>query len=184
MLIPDVILRRIPFLDIWQIYSHLPLCVCTMKIQYIHSSSPFQKIKPHRNPRINSSWTKGLHQTSFYRHRSNIGYYYAYTTCQLQGQTSQIKGTSKEQSKVDDPGTPIVISGTKKGTVAGAVALNIGTSIGSGILALPQKTSPAGLLPSSISLTLCWGFLLIEALLLVEINVRRKIEWTMRMNWK
>lgn len=28
-----------------------------------------------------------------------------------------------------------------------------------------------GLLPSSISLTLCWGFLLIEALLLVEINV-------------
>lgn len=31
----------------------------------------------------------------------------------------------------------------KKGTVAGAVALIIGTSIGSGILALPQKTSPA-----------------------------------------
>lgn len=28
-----------------------------------------------------------------------------------------------------------------------------------------------GLLPSSISLTLCWGFLLIEAFLLVEINV-------------
>ncbi|XP_059628307.1 uncharacterized protein LOC132271063 isoform X2 [Cornus florida] len=59
----------------------------------------------------------------------------------------------------------------KKGTVAGAVALIIGTSIGSGILALPQKTSPAGLLPSSISLTICWAFLLIEALLLVEINV-------------
>lgn len=31
----------------------------------------------------------------------------------------------------------------KKGTVAGAVALIIGTSIGSGILALPQKASPA-----------------------------------------
>lgn len=29
-----------------------------------------------------------------------------------------------------------------------------------------------GLLPSSVSLTLCWAFLLIEALLLVEINVR------------
>lgn len=27
------------------------------------------------------------------------------------------------------------------------------------------------MLPSSVSLTLCWGFLLIEALLLVEINV-------------
>ncbi|KAL0382649.1 UNVERIFIED_CONTAM: hypothetical protein Scaly_0552200 [Sesamum calycinum] len=45
----------------------------------------------------------------------------------------------------------------KKGSVAGAVALIVGTSI--------------GLLPSSISLTMCWAFLLIEALLLVEINV-------------
>ncbi|KAL7148326.1 hypothetical protein ABFS83_06G171000 [Erythranthe nasuta] len=60
---------------------------------------------------------------------------------------------------------------SKKGTIAGAVALIIGTSIGSGILALPQKTSPAGLLPSSISMTMCWAFLLVEALLLVEINV-------------
>ncbi|KAM3287945.1 tyrosine-specific transport system [Capsicum chacoense] len=59
----------------------------------------------------------------------------------------------------------------KKGTVAGAVALIIGTSIGSGILALPQKTSLAGLIPSSIAMTMCWAFLLIEALLLVEINV-------------
>ncbi|XP_027772193.1 uncharacterized protein LOC107017875 isoform X2 [Solanum pennellii] len=59
----------------------------------------------------------------------------------------------------------------KKGTVAGAVALIIGTSIGSGILALPQKTSPAGIIPSSIALTMCWAFLLIEALVLVEINV-------------
>lgn len=31
----------------------------------------------------------------------------------------------------------------KKGTISGAVALIIGTSIGSGILALPQKASPA-----------------------------------------
>ncbi|KAG8390643.1 hypothetical protein BUALT_Bualt01G0105000 [Buddleja alternifolia] len=59
----------------------------------------------------------------------------------------------------------------KKGSIGGAVALIIGTSIGSGILALPKKTSPAGLLPSSISMTMCWAFLLIEALLLVEINV-------------
>ncbi|RVW84263.1 Tyrosine-specific transport protein [Vitis vinifera] len=64
----------------------------------------------------------------------------------------------------------------EKGTISGAVALIIGTSIGSGILALPQKAAPAGLVPSSISVIVCWGFLLIEALLLVEINVglRRK----------
>nr|GMC77253.1 Tyrosine-specific transport protein [Ipomoea batatas] len=59
----------------------------------------------------------------------------------------------------------------KQGTVAGAVALIVGTSIGSGILALPKKTSPAGLVPSSVAMTMCWAFLLIEALILVEVNV-------------
>ncbi|XP_057427869.1 uncharacterized protein LOC130721146 isoform X2 [Lotus japonicus] len=59
----------------------------------------------------------------------------------------------------------------KKGTIAGAAALVIGTSIGSGILALPQKASPAGFIPSSTSVIVCWIFLLIEAFLLVEINV-------------
>ncbi|WCJ19336.1 Tryptophan/tyrosine permease [Euphorbia peplus] len=64
----------------------------------------------------------------------------------------------------------------KKGSVAGAVALIIGTSIGSGILTLPSKASPAGIIPSSVAMIVCWGFLLIEALLLIEINVglRRK----------
>ncbi|KAK1396429.1 Tyrosine-specific transport protein [Heracleum sosnowskyi] len=60
---------------------------------------------------------------------------------------------------------------SKKGTIAGAVALIIGTSIGSGILTLPKKTSLAGIIPSTISITVCWAFLLIEALLLVEVNV-------------
>ncbi|CAK9313443.1 unnamed protein product [Citrullus colocynthis] len=70
-----------------------------------------------------------------------------------------------------------VTSSEKKGTVAGAMAFIIGTSIGSGILAIPEKVSPAGFFPSSISIILCWGFLLVEALLLVEISVvlwRRK----------
>lgn len=40
----------------------------------------------------------------------------------------------------------------KKGTIAGAVALVIGTSIGSGILALPEKASPA-VLPLFFSLS-------------------------------
>ncbi|CAH1438433.1 unnamed protein product [Lactuca virosa] len=150
-----------------------------MKIQYIPSSSYLHQIKPnlHKNPKTNPSWTSRFHQTRnstpFCSYRSNTSYYYAYTTCQLQGEDSQFKRISKKQSKGDDPSPslPITVSGRKKGSVAGAVALIIGTSIGSGILALPQKTSPAGLIPSSISLSLCWGFLLIEALLLVEINV-------------
>ncbi|KAK9061254.1 hypothetical protein SSX86_018434 [Deinandra increscens subsp. villosa] len=162
--------------DIWQTSTsiHTFHSVCIMKIQYIPSSSTFPQIKPHRNPRINSSsWTNGFHLTPFYRHRSNIyvcnSAVHVYISSQLQGENSQLKRTSsKKQSKLEDP---IAISGTKKGTIAGAVALIVGTSIGSGILALPQKTSPAGLVPSSVSLILCWGFLLIEALLLVEINV-------------
>lgn len=44
----------------------------------------------------------------------------------------------------------------KKGTIAGAVALVIGTSIGSGILALPEKASPAVL--SYLSLLLFVSF--------------------------
>ncbi|XP_076895773.1 uncharacterized protein LOC143548527 [Bidens hawaiensis] len=133
-----------------------------MKILYIPSSSSFHQTKPIIN---------GFHQTPVYRHRFNSYCCYAYTTpatCQLQGENSILKKQSKVAA---DAITPAAISGTKKGTVSGAVALIVGTSIGSGILALPHKTSPAGLLPSSISLTLCWGFLLIEALLLVEINV-------------
>ncbi|PWA90569.1 tryptophan/tyrosine permease [Artemisia annua] len=143
-----------------------------MKIQYIPSSSCFHQTRPCITK---SSWTKVLHQTRnstpIFLNRSYYYYGYTYTTCNLQGDGSQLKRTFKKLNKGDDLSAEIVVSGTKKGTVAGAVALIIGTSIGSGILALPMKTSPAGLLPSSISLTLCWGFLLIEALLLVEINV-------------
>ncbi|TYH90083.1 hypothetical protein ES332_A13G026000v1 [Gossypium tomentosum] len=72
---------------------------------------------------------------------------------------------------VTKEGESVINEAGKKGTIAGAVALIVGTSIGSGILALPQKASPAGVVPSSISLVVCWAFLLIEALLLIEINV-------------
>lgn len=43
-----------------------------------------------------------------------------------------------------------VTSSEKKGTVAGAMAFIIGTSIGSGILAIPEKASPAVTLYSSL----------------------------------
>uniref|UniRef100_A0A0E0KBE8 Tyrosine-specific transport protein n=1 Tax=Oryza punctata TaxID=4537 RepID=A0A0E0KBE8_ORYPU len=66
--------------------------------------------------------------------------------------------------------------GAKRGSVLGAAALVVGTSIGSGILAVPQRTAPAGFIPSAACMVTCWAFLVIEALLLVEINVhlRRK----------
>ncbi|XP_022133500.1 uncharacterized protein LOC111006064 isoform X2 [Momordica charantia] len=77
----------------------------------------------------------------------------------------------KEESLQSREELQPVRASEKKGTVAGAMALVIGTSIGSGILALPEKASPAGFFPSSITIILCWGFLLLEALLLIEINV-------------
>ncbi|OEL13658.1 hypothetical protein BAE44_0025324 [Dichanthelium oligosanthes] len=59
----------------------------------------------------------------------------------------------------------------RRGSVAGAVALIIGTSIGSGILAVPQRTAPAGFIPSAACMVTCWVFLVAEALLIAEINV-------------
>ncbi|KAF7049687.1 hypothetical protein CFC21_058181 [Triticum aestivum] len=66
--------------------------------------------------------------------------------------------------------------GANRGSVAGAVALIVGTSIGSGILAVPQSTAPAGFVPSAVCMVVCWAFLVAEALLIAEINVhlRRK----------
>ncbi|KAK3005136.1 hypothetical protein RJ639_015673 [Escallonia herrerae] len=101
--------------------------------------------------------------------------YHAHIYCQLQNERSPQRSrkvylTRGEKCLAVLKKEPIKVS-KKKGTIAGAVALIIGTSIGSGILALPKETTPAGLLPSSISLIICWAFLLIEELLLVEINV-------------
>ena len=50
--------------------------------------------------------------------------------------------TKEEENLIQVEQEPVKGAG-KKGTIAGAVALIIGTSIGSGILALPQKASPA-----------------------------------------
>ncbi|CAN6307253.1 unnamed protein product [Urochloa humidicola] len=61
--------------------------------------------------------------------------------------------------------------GARRGSVAGAVALIVGTSIGSGIRAVPQSTAPAGFIPSAACMVTCWAFLVAEALLIAEINV-------------
>ena len=57
------------------------------------------------------------------------------------------------------------------GTVMGAVALITGSTVGAGILALPQTIAPAGIGPSSAVLVACWTLLVCEALLLAEVNV-------------
>ena len=51
---------------------------------------------------------------------------------------------SEEEEEDDDDGSSIsqVSTGKRRGSILGAVPLIVGTSIGSGILALPHKTSP------------------------------------------
>ncbi|KAI5062179.1 hypothetical protein GOP47_0023219 [Adiantum capillus-veneris] len=58
-----------------------------------------------------------------------------------------------------------------QGTLQGAMALIIGTSVGAGILALPARTMDVGFVPTLTSMGLSWCFLVLEALLLAEVNV-------------
>ncbi|CAL5365623.1 unnamed protein product [Camellia sinensis] len=129
----------------------------------------------HRDPEISSSWTITHQQSITLSFKSTISYSacaYCYLQRKIPSNSWKLSvsttKTKKCLAKFRDKSTNL---SDKKGTIPGAVALIIGTTIGSGILALPQKTSPAGLLPSSITMITCWAFLLIEASLLVEINV-------------
>jgi amino acid permease len=47
------------------------------------------------------------------------------------------------------------------GTVAGAALLIAGTTVGAGILALPEVTAAAGFVPSVATLTTCCAFSII-----------------------
>lgn len=53
----------------------------------------------------------------------------------------------------------------------GGVLLVSGTAIGAGMLALPVITSYAGFFPSIVALTLCWLFMYITAVLILEVNL-------------
>ncbi|KAK9283148.1 hypothetical protein L1049_011379 [Liquidambar formosana] len=90
-----------------------------------------------------------------------ISTYYACSQRRLQEKVrwpaGKVYATKENESGAQLKEKPIKVS-KEKGTIAGAVALIIGTSIGTGILALPKKASPAGLLPSSISIHNMLGF--------------------------
>jgi amino acid permease len=59
----------------------------------------------------------------------------------------------------------------KQGTLFGAIALIVGSTIGAGILALPSVTAPAGIGPTSAALIAGWAILTLEALSLAEVNI-------------
>jgi len=57
------------------------------------------------------------------------------------------------------------------GSVLGAIALITGSTVGAGMLALPAATAGGGFVPSSGVMTITWGFLILEALLIAEVNL-------------
>lgn len=57
------------------------------------------------------------------------------------------------------------------GTLFGAIALITGSTVGAGMLALPEVTAPAGFVPTAVGLTATWALLTAEALLMAEVNL-------------
>jgi tyrosine-specific transport protein len=53
----------------------------------------------------------------------------------------------------------------------GAILLVAGAAIGAGMLGMPIVTGFAGFYPSLILMVLCWGFLLLTSILMVEVNL-------------
>lgn len=61
--------------------------------------------------------------------------------------------------------------GEQQGSLAGAISLVAGTTIGAGVLALPAKTIAAGFAPSALGLCCAWVYMSATALLIAEVNV-------------
>ncbi|MCO5558281.1 hypothetical protein L7F22_011860 [Adiantum nelumboides] len=92
-------------------------------------------------------------------------------------QESEISNGSENVNNLEVPetfyNTPLCTNNGCKGhgTLQGAMALIIGTSVGAGILALPARTINVGFVPTLTTMGLSWCFLVLEALLIAEVNV-------------
>lgn len=64
----------------------------------------------------------------------------------------------------------------QKGSVFGAVLLVAGCSIGAGMLGIPVVSALAGFVPSLILSILCWLYMCVTGLLLLEVNLSFKEE--------
>lgn len=63
-------------------------------------------------------------------------------------------------------------SSTSKSKLLGGILLISGTAIGAGMLALPISTAKNGFIPSVVAFLICWAFMTLAALLLLEINLK------------
>jgi len=53
----------------------------------------------------------------------------------------------------------------------GSMLLIAGTSIGAGMLALPVVSAPSGLIYAMLLITVCWFFMYITGLFVLEVNL-------------
>lgn len=64
----------------------------------------------------------------------------------------------------------------KASKLLGGFLLVSGTAIGAGMLALPVATAHHGFIPSTLAFLICWFFMTIAALLLLEVNLQLPAE--------
>ena len=97
-----------------------------------------------------------------------------------QSSSSQSSSPSSSQSPSPIPSTDQQTPEGDTGTLWGAMALIIGSTIGAGILALPDISQEAGFVTSTGGLVGVWAFLVAQALLLAEVNIN--IYWADKPN--
>ena len=75
-----------------------------------------------------------------------------------------------------EQGETIRAERAKTGSVVSAAALIAGTMIGTGILALPAATVPAGFLPSTAAMCIGWLYMTMSGLLIAELSINRMVQ--------
>ena len=87
--------------------------------------------------------------------------------------TTTVAAPSQDNIDGDDAlaAIPVPPEDSEPLTLTSAIALTAGTTCGAGILALPAFTIKAGFLPSSLSLTGAWLYMVTTGLLIAEVNL-------------
>jgi len=123
---------------------------------------------------LNPSSSLSLHHRVSIRQRIHRGHLFAETSSYLETDEKQATTCFFNNIQYPDDDKENAGSGLpvrKEGSVAAAVTLVCGTTVGAGILALPAVSLNSGAVPSSTVLVLCWMYMVASGLLIAEVNV-------------
>lgn len=121
--------------------------------------------------------TRASHFGGSNRHTARLRLLQTRVLRDMRSETS-ISRDYQDTSKILSP-EKILVGKTSNGTKAaaaagslfGAIALITGSTVGAGMLALPEVTAPAGFGPTAAGLVATWALLVAEALLMAEVNL-------------